>query len=90
MLAPRALDPVARWHAQESVAAALGRDVDLVDLRAASTVMQAQVLGGRVVWDGDRAARQSFEVVVMSSYALLNEERAGILADVRRRSTVYG
>ena len=90
VLAPRPLDPVARWRLQEDVAAALGRDVDLVDLRSATTVMQAQVLGGRVAWEGDRAARQSFEVVVCSAYASLNEERAGILDDVRQRGRVYG
>jgi hypothetical protein len=65
--------------------------VDLVDLGAASTVMRAQVIGsGCVVADVDPVARQHFEVQALSAYALLNEERAGILADIRQRGRVYG
>ena len=45
LLARSALPNLDRWTLQEDLAAELGRDVDLIDLRAASTVMQAQVLG---------------------------------------------
>lgn len=90
ILAARPLGPVERFDVQEAVAARVGRDVDLVDLRAASTVMQAQIVStGRVVLDTDPDERARFETVVYSSYAMLNEERAGILADVAARGTVY-
>lgn len=90
VLAARPLGPLERFDVQEAVAARVGRDVDLVDLRAASTVMQAQIVStGRVVLDTDPDERARFETVVYSSYAMLNEERAGILADVAARGTVY-
>jgi uncharacterized protein len=90
VLAARPLDPVARFDLQERLALALGRNVDLVDLRAASTVMQAQVVAhGQVVLDVDPRARAEFEMVTLSAYALLNEERAGILADIRARGRVH-
>lgn len=91
VLAARPLDPLERWEVQESVAGLIGCDVDLVDLRAASDVLRAQVLAhGRVVFDADPPARQAFEAYALSSYALLNEERALILDDVRKRGYVYG
>ena len=90
LLAAAPLDPLARWDAQEALAAALGTDVDLVDLRSASTVMRAQVLrSGVVVVDLDPTARAFWETWTMSAYALLNEERQGILDDVRRRGRVH-
>ena len=90
VLAASPLDPLVRWDAQEALAAALGTDVDLVDLRSASTVMRAEVLRtGRVVLDRDPTARAFWEVWTMSAYALLNEERQGILDDVRQRGRVH-
>lgn len=90
VLTDQPLDPVVRFDLQERLAARAGRDVDLVDLRAASTVMQAQVVStGRVVLDRDPAARAHFETVVYAAYALLNEERAGILADIAARGRVH-
>lgn len=80
-----------RWELQEDLAAELNRDIDLVDLRSATTVMQAQVLDtGTVLAETDRTARQQFEMRVCSAYAMLNEERAGILEDVQARGRVYG
>src|SRR5262245_34139697 len=85
------LDPVARWQLQEQIAAVLGIQVDLVDLRRASTVLRKEVVAtGELVWDGAPLERARFEMCVLSSYARLNEERAGILEDIRRRGTIYG
>ena len=54
LLARSALPNLDRWTLQEDLAAELGRDVDLIDLRAASTVMQAQVLEkGMVLAEAD-------------------------------------
>ncbi len=49
VLAGDPIDAVARFELQERLAAAVGRDVDLVDLRRASTVMAMQVIStGRI------------------------------------------
>jgi predicted nucleotidyltransferase len=91
VLVSRPLDNVDRWTLQEELATQLHRDVDLVDLRAASTVMQMQVLSrGTVLEEWDRTARQQFEMQVYSAYALLNEERADILERVQDRGRIYG
>ena len=91
VLTDRPLDAVERFEAQEALAAALGLDVDLVDLRSASTVMRAEVLRtARVLYDADPTARAFWETAALSAYALLNEERRGILDDVRQRGRVHG
>ena len=91
LLARSALPNLDRWTLQEDLAAELSRGVDLVDLRSATTVMQAQVLDtGRVLAKTDRTVRQQFEMRVCSAYAMLNEERAGMLEDVQARGHIYG
>lgn len=91
VLAPRGLEAQARFHLQESLAAVAGRDVDLVDLRAASSVMRAQVLNGDVLlYEGDRRARAEFEMYALADYARLNEERRAILDEVKRTGSILG
>ena len=91
VLARRPFDAVTRFDLQERLASALGRTVDLVDLRTASPVMAMQVVaGGRVLHEGDGAERGRFEDLAYSRYARLNEERRGILERIAREGTVYG
>ena len=93
LLPERALDPRERFDLQERIAlrVRLRRDVDLVDLRRASTVLRAQIVdGSRLLFDRDAAERQRFEALCLSPCARLNEERRGILEDVRRRGRSHG
>jgi predicted nucleotidyltransferase len=83
------LEPVRRWELQEQLASVLGRDVDLVDLRDASTVLRMQVVdGGRVLFDGVPSERELFEAHTLSDYADLQWRRRGILEDIAARGTV--
>jgi uncharacterized protein len=85
------LPALERWQLQEELARRLGRDVDLVDLREASTVMRVQVLEhGDLLAEGNRHARQVFEMQSLAQYARLNEERRHILADIQARGSIYG
>ena len=91
VLAPVPLDPLRRFELQERLAVVLRRNVDLVDLRAASTVMRMQVVSQGVLLRAfDASAQESFEDHTYSAYARLNEERKEILEQVRREGTVYG
>ena len=79
------------WYVAQDLASELGRDVDVVDLASASTVMRAQVVHtGERIYCADLVVCETFEDYVYSSYARLNEERRGILEDVLRRGSVYG
>ena len=91
LLGPHPLGAVERFDLQERLASALHRDVDLVDLRTASTVMRMQVVSrGLLVFDGDPAERRPFETLVFSSYARLNEERRALLDQIRREGVIHG
>jgi predicted nucleotidyltransferase len=84
------LDPVACWELAQDVAGLVGCDVDLVDLRTASTVMQYQVITtGLRLWqkDGQAALYESF---ILSEKTELDEARAGVLEDIRGEGRVYG
>lgn len=91
VLARAPIPPAARFDVQETLAGRLGRDVDLVDLAAASPVMAIQIVArGRLLYDGDSAARGRFEDLTFSAYARLNEERKGILERIAAEGSVYG
>ena len=70
----------------------LGRSVDLVNLRIVSTVFQKEIVAsGLRVYCPDEDEADTFEMLVLSKYAKLNEERADILASfytTRRAYTV--
>ncbi len=91
VLAVEPLASDARFDLQERLAALLGRDVDLVDLAAATPVMAIQVVAhGCLVFEADGPARGDFEDRALSAYARLNEERRGILERIATEGSVYG
>lgn len=90
VLLPGPADPVRLWEAGEAIARTLGVDVDLIDLRAASTVMQFQVIttGRRLFAEGGEADR--YEMFVLGEMLALNEARAPLIADIEREGRVHG
>jgi predicted nucleotidyltransferase len=67
-----------------------GCAVDLLDLRAASTVMQHQILTTGQRWWAKNVQAALFEAAVLSEKTALDTARAGLLADIQQRGTVYG
>jgi len=66
------------------------RDVDLVNLRLVSTVFQNQIVHtGALLHCGDERARQEFEMLTLSSYIKLSEERADILRQFSETRRAY-
>ena len=85
------LNPLERWNLAQDLANLLKREVDLVDLRKASTVMRMQVISsGQYLYESNRQERDRFEDYVFSSYARLNEERKEIIKKVQEQGTIYG
>lgn len=90
-LAAESVAAPTRFELQERLAARLRRDVDLIDLSRASTVMRMQVIStGLLLAAVDRQAQERFEDLTYSAYARLNEERREILEQVHREGRVYG
>lgn len=83
-------DPLQLWGTASELARVLSSPVDLLDLRAASTVMQYQVLtGGQRLW-GEPLAAGLFESFVMTEKLDLDAARAGYLADIAQTGKIYG
>lgn len=91
VLARSPLEENSRWQLAQTLAISLGCDVDLIDLLRASSVLRARVIdSGKLLFESDVSERSEFEARALSDYARLNEERRGILADIRSRGSVYG
>ncbi|MBK9307542.1 MAG: nucleotidyltransferase domain-containing protein [Nitrospira sp.] len=91
ILTHEALPELSRFELAQDLAIQLHRDIDLVDLRLASTVMRMQILStGTCLASQDEQARREFEMYAYSDYARLNEERGEILKGITNRGRVYG
>ncbi|MEA9995954.1 nucleotidyltransferase domain-containing protein [Pseudomonas sp. 10B1] len=84
------LDPMRLWEMSGELADIAGIPVDLIDMRAASTIMQYQVITtGLRVW-GDDVQVGLFECFVLSEKTELDTARAGLLADIQKDGSIYG
>lgn len=83
-------EPLKLWNMAGALSERLGCEVDLLDLRAASTVMQHQVLTtGRRLW-GQALEAGLFECFVLSEKLALDAARAGLVSDIEKKGKVYG
>lgn len=68
----------------------LRRKVDLINLRRVSTVLQKEIIfADRRVFCADRYASDEFEMLVLSYYQKLNQERQGILDKFEKTRRAY-
>ena len=83
-------DPLQLFEMANQLADKLGYEVDLLDLRAASTVMQYQVITtGRRLWAKDVQA-DLFDVFVLNEKLDFDELRAEQIKEIHETGTVYG
>ena len=83
-------DPLVLWDVAGQLSDLAGCPVDLLDLRAASTVMQYQVItAGQRLWSGGFDT-DLFEIFVLSEKTALDEARAPLLADIQRTGKIHG
>lgn len=84
------LDPLRRFEAQRELSALLGVDVDLIDLRAASSVLRSEVVnGGKVLFQCDAEYVLAFEAGVLGEYADLMDATRSLRERVRERGRVH-
>ncbi|MCD5995685.1 nucleotidyltransferase domain-containing protein [Pseudomonas sp. CDFA 602] len=84
------LKPLELWRLAGEIADIAGLSVDLVDLRAASTVMQYQIITrGRRLWTKNEVAG-IFEAFVLSEKTSLDSARAGLIEDIQREGIIHG
>jgi predicted nucleotidyltransferase len=82
-------DPLELWEAANQLAGLVHCPVDLLDLRAASTVMQYQVITtGQRLWAADVQAGL-FECYVLSEKTALDAARAPLMRDIAATGKIY-
>ena len=91
ILCKKPIDKLKLWDVTQELAIAANKDIDLVDLRSASTVLQMQVINSNNrIYTADKMTSEKFEDFVFSSYIRFNESRKEILDDIKSRGSVYG
>lgn len=83
-------DLLTLFEVANELADVAGYAIDLLDLRAASTVMQYQIITTGERWWALDVQAALFEASILSEKTALDEARAGLLADIQQRGTVYG
>jgi predicted nucleotidyltransferase len=83
-------DPWVLFELAGELADLAGCPVDLLDLRAASTVMQHQILTTGVRWWARDSQAALFEAAMLSEKTALDAARAGLIADIRNEGRVHG
>jgi uncharacterized protein len=83
-------DPLGLFDLAGDLADLAACPVDLLDLRAASTVMQYQIITTGQRWWALDARAAIFEAAILSDKTALDGARASLLGDIQKRGTVYG
>ena len=90
ILPNKALSSIERWQIAEEIAYTLKKDIDLIDLRQASTVLQFQIIStGTCIYSSDNYNQNIFEDFVYASYIRFNDERKDLLKDIQQRGRIY-
>lgn len=83
-------EPLSLWKLSGQLAEMCQGEVDLLDFRAASTVMQYQILStGERWWAADTQA-DIFEAAILSEKTALDTARARLLEDIELNGKIYG
>jgi uncharacterized protein len=68
----------------------LHKGIDLLNIRRVTTVFQQEIISsGRLIYVSDQYAVDEFEMLVMSYYQKLNEERQAILESFLKTGRAY-
>lgn len=83
-------DVLLLWEVSGELEDVAGCPVDLVDLRAASTVMQYQIITRGERWWALDTRAALYEAAILSEKTELDMARAGLLEDIGKRGRVHG
>lgn len=90
ILAPTPIEPLQRLQLQREMTALLDCDVDLVDLRHASSVLRLEVVKSGVrLFQRNPDCTLDFEARVLGDYADLLEATADLREDIHQRGRVH-
>jgi len=83
-------DPILLFNLAGELADITHCPVDLLDMRAASTVMQYQIITGGERWWYRDTQVSIFEAAILSEKTALDAARAPLIDDIQKRGKIYG
>ena len=89
LLVPTYADRLLLWKVSNELANELGVDIDLLDFRAASTVMQFQILTSGERWWSKDSTADLYETFVLSEKIKLDEARKNLIDDIKKEGHIY-
>ncbi len=79
------IDGVVLWDCAQEISLKVGKTVEMIDLRKASTVFRYQIIGkGKRIFCSDPAVCDRIENTYLSMYLRFNEERKELLEERKR------
>jgi len=83
------LDDYRVFMLAQALADRLGREVDLINMKKASTVFKAQIIGyGKTIYQPDKTLVDEYKIRVLKEYAKLNEERQCIFDKIHEKGSL--
>ncbi len=80
ILTEKQIDEYKLYMISQQLADELKREVDIVDLRKASTVFKAEILRtGKLIYNSDNPEKMHFQLGILQDYVFLNERRQEII-----------
>ena len=87
--AAKAVGPIAFSDCADALSELLNKSIDLVNLREVDTVFQHEIVQTALrLYTGDENETATFEMLVLSFYQKLNEERREILENILQSGRV--
>lgn len=80
ILTEKQIDEYKLYMISQQLADELKREVDIVDLKNASTVFKAEILrNGKLIYNSDNQEKMHFQLGILQDYVFLNERRQEII-----------
>lgn len=90
ILLDKPADTIKLWDLAQKIATRIQREVDLIDLLAATTVFCFQIIStAKRIDNQNLQSCDSFEDLSYSMYLRLNEQRKEILDEIKNRGRIY-
>ena len=88
ILTDKNIDEYQLYMMSQQLADDLKREVDIVDLKRASTVFKAEVLrNGKLIYNSDNQEKMIFQLGVLQDYVFLNERRGEIINKLKKKGS---
>lgn len=83
------IDAVILWDLAQQIAIKIDRDVDLIDLTQASTILSFQIVdNGKRIYCKDKHRCDAFENMIDSEYLNFRQLRADLVKDIKQRGRI--